>query len=143
MQHRQRHLQWQRARLHGSKVSEQQLLSASTAASAVVVMSYALASISIIIKRKQIVSHQTLNHQFFSHCCCWSLLCIAAAISFILHLDKHLSAMIQQHGAATYAILWGIVFCETGLVLTPFLPGDSLLFAAGAFAGVYMPIFLP
>jgi membrane-associated protein len=43
--------------------------------------------------------------------------------------------MIQQHGTATYAILWTIVFCETGLVLTPFLPGDSLLFAAGAFAG--------
>jgi membrane-associated protein len=59
----------------------------------------------------------------------------AAALSFILHLDKHLSAMIQQHGTATYAILWTIVFCETGLVLTPFLPGDSLLFAAGAFAG--------
>lgn len=61
--------------------------------------------------------------------------CCAAAISFILHLDKHMSAMIQQHGTATYAILWTIVFCETGLVLTPFLPGDSLLFAAGAFAG--------
>lgn len=58
-----------------------------------------------------------------------------AAISFMLHLDKHMSAMIQQHGTATYAILWTIVFCETGLVLTPFLPGDSLLFAAGAFAG--------
>lgn len=60
----------------------------------------------------------------------------AAAISFILHLDKHMSAMIQQHGTLTYAILWTIVFCETGLVLTPFLPGDSLLFAAGAFAGM-------
>lgn len=44
--------------------------------------------------------------------------------------------MIQQHGTATYAILWAIVFCETGLVLTPFLPGDSLLFATGAFAGM-------
>jgi membrane-associated protein len=44
--------------------------------------------------------------------------------------------MIQQHGTTTYAILWTIVFCETGLVLTPFLPGDSLLFAAGAFAGM-------
>lgn len=60
---------------------------------------------------------------------------LTAAISFMLHLDKHMSAMIQQHGTATYAILWTIVFCETGLVLTPFLPGDSLLFAAGAFAG--------
>eukprot|EP00882_Tetradesmus_deserticola_P020893 GHRQ01022582.1.p3 GENE.GHRQ01022582.1~~GHRQ01022582.1.p3 ORF type:complete len:188 (+),score=111.37 GHRQ01022582.1:152-715(+) len=61
---------------------------------------------------------------------------LKTALSFILHLDKHLSAMIQQHGTATYAILWAIVFCETGLVLTPFLPGDSLLFAAGAFAGM-------
>lgn len=61
---------------------------------------------------------------------------LKTALSFILHLDKHMSAMIQQHGTATYAILWTIVFCETGLVLTPFLPGDSLLFAAGAFAGM-------
>ncbi|KIZ06925.1 Vacuolar cation/proton exchanger 3 [Monoraphidium neglectum] len=57
-------------------------------------------------------------------------------VSLVLHLDKHLSALIQAHGTATYALLWGIVFCETGLVLTPFLPGDSLLFAAGAFAGM-------
>lgn len=57
-------------------------------------------------------------------------------LSFILHLDKHISAMITNHGTTTYAILWAIVFCETGLVLTPFLPGDSLLFAAGAFAGM-------
>eukprot|EP00879_Flechtneria_rotunda_P001596 GHRR01001756.1.p1 GENE.GHRR01001756.1~~GHRR01001756.1.p1 ORF type:complete len:330 (+),score=102.76 GHRR01001756.1:102-1091(+) len=61
---------------------------------------------------------------------------LSTAISFMLHLDKHLSAMIQQHGTLTYGILWTIVFCETGLVLTPFLPGDSLLFAAGAFAGM-------
>lgn len=60
----------------------------------------------------------------------------AALISIVLHLDKHLSALIQSHGQATYALLWAIVFCETGLVLTPFLPGDSLLFAAGAFAGM-------
>lgn len=70
----------------------------------------------------------------YSLCTC--VHCCTAALSFILHLDKHLSAMIQQHGTATYAILWTIVFCETGLVLTPFLPGDSLLFAAGAFAGL-------
>lgn len=55
-------------------------------------------------------------------------------MSFILHLDKHLASMIAAHGNTTYAILFGIVFAETGLVLTPFLPGDSLLFAAGAFA---------
>mmetsp|Transcript_39757 Transcript_39757/g.88369 ORF Transcript_39757/g.88369 Transcript_39757/m.88369 type:complete len:341 (+) Transcript_39757:27-1049(+) len=61
---------------------------------------------------------------------------ISGIISFILHLDHHMSAMITEHGQLTYVILWTIVFCETGLVLTPFLPGDSLLFAAGAFAGL-------
>lgn len=55
-------------------------------------------------------------------------------MSFILHLDKHLASMIAAHGNTTYAILFAIVFAETGFVLTPFLPGDSLLFAAGAFA---------
>lgn len=57
-------------------------------------------------------------------------------MDFVLHLDVHLGSIIAKHGAATYALLFGIVFCETGLVLTPFLPGDSLLFAAGAFAGI-------
>jgi len=57
-------------------------------------------------------------------------------IDLFLHLDQHLSELIGQYGAWTYAILWLIVFCETGLVVTPFLPGDSLLFAAGTFAGM-------
>lgn len=62
-------------------------------------------------------------------------------LSFLVHLDVHLSALIQQYGVWTYGILFLIVFCETGLVVTPFLPGDSLLFAAGAFAarGVLNP----
>ncbi len=55
-------------------------------------------------------------------------------LDFVLHLDKHLRPIIQEYGAWTYLILFAIVFCETGLVVTPFLPGDSLLFAAGAFA---------
>ena len=55
-------------------------------------------------------------------------------VDIFLHLDRHLGAVIQQYGPWTYAILFLIVFCETGLVVTPFLPGDSLLFAAGAFA---------
>ena len=55
-------------------------------------------------------------------------------LDFILHLDKHLSPIIQEYGAWTYLLLFAIVFCETGLVVTPILPGDSLLFAAGAFA---------
>jgi membrane-associated protein len=55
-------------------------------------------------------------------------------IDLILHLDKHLSAIIQQYGTWTYVILFAIIFMETGLVVTPFLPGDSLLFAAGTFA---------
>jgi membrane-associated protein len=57
------------------------------------------------------------------------------AIDFVLHIDKHLLEMVSAYGTWTYAILFAIVFCETGLVVTPFLPGDSLLFAAGALAG--------
>ena len=56
-------------------------------------------------------------------------------IDIFLHLDKHLGLVIQDYGVWTYVILGVIIFCETGLVVTPFLPGDSLLFAAGAFAG--------
>jgi membrane-associated protein len=56
-------------------------------------------------------------------------------IDFILHLDKHLDVLINDYGVWSYAILFLIVFCETGLVVTPILPGDSLLFAAGALAG--------
>ncbi|MFH1224814.1 MAG: DedA family protein [Candidatus Diapherotrites archaeon] len=53
-------------------------------------------------------------------------------IEFIVHLDTHLAALINQFGIFTYIILFAVVFCETGLVIFPFLPGDSLLFAAGA-----------
>ncbi len=59
---------------------------------------------------------------------------VKGLIDFVLHLDKHLGPIIQQYGAWTYLILFAIVFCETGLVVTPFLPGDSLLFLAGALA---------
>lgn len=55
-------------------------------------------------------------------------------IDLFLHLDKHLKPILENYGAWTYLLLFVIVFCETGLVVTPFLPGDSLLFAAGAFA---------
>jgi len=55
-------------------------------------------------------------------------------IDLFLHLDKHLQPILETYGGWTYLLLFGIVFCETGLVVTPFLPGDSLLFAAGAFA---------
>jgi membrane-associated protein len=57
-------------------------------------------------------------------------------ISFILHIDSHLADLIARYGTWTYAILALIVFCETGLVVTPLLPGDSLLFAAGTFAAL-------
>lgn len=55
-------------------------------------------------------------------------------IDIMLHLDRHLAMLVTQYGAWVYAILFIIVFCETGLVVTPFLPGDSLLFVAGALA---------
>ena len=57
-------------------------------------------------------------------------------IDFVLHLDVHLAEIIQSYGAQTYALLFAVVFLETGVVVTPILPGDSLLFAAGSFAGL-------
>lgn len=57
-------------------------------------------------------------------------------VDFVVHLDKHLSVIIQHFGLWTYLLLFVIVFAETGLVVTPFLPGDSLLFTCGAFAAV-------
>ena len=61
---------------------------------------------------------------------------ISAIIDFILHIDQHLATLSASYGLWIYAILFLIVFCETGLVVTPFLPGDSLLFAAGGIAAV-------
>jgi membrane-associated protein len=57
-------------------------------------------------------------------------------VDFFLHLDRHLAEVIQAYGTWTYALLFTIVFLETGLVVTPILPGDSLLFAAGSFAAL-------
>ncbi len=66
---------------------------------------------------------------------------LAIAWQFIAHLDSELGALVQQYGAWIYVILFLIVFCETGLVIAPFLPGDSLLFAAGAlWASADMPV---
>lgn len=68
-------------------------------------------------------------------------------IDILLHLDKHLVEWVSHYGTFSYAILFAIIFCETGLVVTPFLPGDSLLFAVGALSAtgalnVYTVAFL-
>ena len=61
---------------------------------------------------------------------------IAFLIDFILHVDKHLEVFVQNYGVWVYALLFLIIFVETGVVVMPFLPGDSLLFVVGALAGV-------
>ena len=68
-------------------------------------------------------------------------------LDVVIHLDAYLDAVVAAYGVAVYAILFLIIFCETGLVVAPFLPGDSLLFAAGAVAagsgGLSTPILVP
>lgn len=59
---------------------------------------------------------------------------LLSGLDLVVHLDRHLTDLIQQYGAGVYLLLFAIIFCETGLVITPFLPGDSLLFVAGALA---------
>jgi membrane-associated protein len=61
---------------------------------------------------------------------------LRSALDFFLHLDRHLAQIVAEYGTWTYAILAAILFCETGLVVTPFLPGDSLLFTAGTLAAL-------
>lgn len=61
---------------------------------------------------------------------------LAALLDIILHLDAHLLALTQQYGIWVYAILFLIIYSETGLVFAPFLPGDSLLFVSGALCGM-------
>ena len=61
---------------------------------------------------------------------------LAQFLDIVLHLDKHLTVLIQTYGTWVYLILFAIIYCETGFVVTPFLPGDSLLFVAGTLAGL-------
>lgn len=68
---------------------------------------------------------------------------ILSFVDFFLHLDSHLADLIGQYGVWTYLILFVIIFAETGFVITPFLPGDSLIFAAAALAGLHPDILNP
>src|SRR6188768_3573269 len=61
---------------------------------------------------------------------------VSLVLDFILHVDVHLQSFVQNHGAWVYALLFLIIFVETGVVVMPFLPGDSLLFVVGAMCGV-------
>jgi membrane-associated protein len=61
---------------------------------------------------------------------------IGTLLNVILHLDKYLNLILQNYGMWTYSIIFLIIFCETGLVITPFLPGDSIIFATGALASI-------
>lgn len=72
-----------------------------------------------------------MDISFFDH----ALLLFEQALSLVIHVDQHLFALVAEYGTLLYLILFLVVFCETGLVVTPFLPGDSLLFAAGTVAG--------
>ena len=67
-------------------------------------------------------------------------------VSWVLHVDQHLDALIQQFGPWFYVLIFVVIFCETGLIVTPFLPGDSLLFALGTFAarpnGLSLPLLM-
>jgi membrane-associated protein len=64
------------------------------------------------------------------------MMLVTQLLEVILHLREHIGELIAQYGPEIYAIFFVVIFCETGLVLTPFLPGDSLLFTAGAFAAL-------
>jgi len=66
---------------------------------------------------------------------------LAFLVDFILHVDVHVSTFVQTYGAWVYALLFAIIFVETGVVVMPFLPGDSLLFVVGALCGAGMMNF--
>jgi membrane-associated protein len=76
------------------------------------------------------------RHELYAASLYYSLMDISTLVDIFLHLDKHLQTLVTQYGVWVYAILFLIIFIETGAVVMPFLPGDSLLFVAGAIAGI-------
>lgn len=74
------------------------------------------------------------NHERLNFYKTYNMEIIKSLLDFVMHIDEHLMVMISDYGTLIYAILFLIVFVETGLIVMPFLPGDSLLFAAGALA---------
>src|SRR3989338_2762926 len=103
-------------------------------------LAWVLATATLVTMLKTPIMPITTNISIVKYNIAWhDCLCViklARMFDIFLHLDQYLAAVIETFGHWTYAILFLVIFLETGLVVTPFLPGDSLLFVAGAFAAL-------